>query len=150
MKRFTTTFIIIVLLGIAGYFTYNHFISWHEEEVETARQQTREEIKLRESPPVPREKLIEAFGEAPADLPHKKSFDNIDAKVTAFFYYLDLQEYIKAYKLEKGTRHEFQQSVRELSSNLPRVSGETESLYTLFKNISHLYKTLREGRPVFL
>ena len=146
MKRFTTILIVILLLGVSGYYTYNHFISWHEEKIESARQQTREEIKLRESPPVPKEKLIEAFGEAPADIPHKESFDNIDDKVTAFFYYLDLQDYIKAYKLEKGTRHEFQQSVRELSSNLPLVSGETESLYTLFKNISHLYRALGKKR----
>ena len=77
MKRFTTILIIILLLGVSGYFTYNHFISWHEEEVETARQQMREEIKLRESPPVPKEKLIEAFGGEPSAVSHEDSFEEI-------------------------------------------------------------------------
>ena len=49
----------------------------------------------------------------------------------AFFSYLDMQDYVKAYKLEKGTHHQFQQAVRKLSSNLPLVSGETESLNLL-------------------
>ena len=99
MKQFTTTLIIIVLLGIAGYFTYNYFMDWHLEEVETARQQVQEEIRLRESPPVPKEKLIEALGEEPSTLPHKVSFEEIERQVMAFFSYLDLQDYVKAYKL---------------------------------------------------
>lgn len=144
MKQFTTTFIIIVLLGISGYFTYNYYMDWHLEEVETARQQVREEIRLRESPPVPKEKLIEALGGEPSADPHEDSFEEIERQVMAFFSYLDLQEYVKSYKLENGAHYHFQQSVRKLSSHIPVVAGETESLFTLLKNVSHLYRVLGE------
>jgi hypothetical protein len=142
MKQFTTTFIIIVLLGIAGYFTYNYFMDWHLEEVDTARQQMREEITLRESPPVPKEKLIEAFGGEPSEVSHEDSFEVLERQVMAFFSYLDMKDYIKSFKLEKGTYHEYLQIVEKLSSNIPVVTGETESLYTLIKNMSHIYRVL--------
>ncbi len=142
MKQFTATFIIIVLLGIAGYFTYNYYMDWHLEEVEIARQQVREEIRLRESLPVPREKLIKALGKEPSAVPHENSFEEIERQVMSFFTYLDLQDYVKAYKLEKGTHHHFQLSVKKLSLNLPVIAGETESLFTLLKNVSHLYRVM--------
>ena len=141
----TTLFIIVLLLGAIGYFAYDRIIRWHEEGVETAKMELREEIKLPERQVVPREKLIEAFGEEATEVSVKEkevNYEEIERQITAFFSYLDVQDYVRAYKLEEGTYQEFQRTVKELSLHLPIIAGETESLHTLFKNMSHFFRVL--------
>jgi hypothetical protein len=122
---------------------------WHKEEVETAKMQVRDELKVIEKPVIPEEKLIEVFGEVPKEITGEEqqiSFEEIERQVMAFFSYLDEQEYVTAYKLEGGTYHQFQQIVEKLSSNPPIVAGETQSLYTLYKNMSHFFRIMGKKR----
>ncbi len=145
MNKSMKLLIIALLLGVIGYFAYNLVLDWHREGVETAKQELREELKLRDRPVVPKEKLIEAFGEEPAEVSPKDrriGLDEIERQIVAFFSYLDTKEYIKAYELKDGTYHQFLQTVDDLSSNHPVVVGETESLYSLMKNITYLFKVL--------
>lgn len=145
MKQFIKISIIVLVIGVLGYFAYTLIMRWHEDAVETARQEVHREL----SPPVPEEKLIEAFGEVPAEVPgeeKKVTFEEIQRQTMAFFSYLDLQDYISDYNLQNGTYLEFIQVTDTLTSNPPVITGETESVFTLMKNMSHLYRVLGKER----
>ncbi len=145
MRRFITVSIVILVLGAAGYLAYTLIINWHKTELETVRMQFQEELQAREKSPVPNERLAEAFGEIATDVLQKDkqiSEEEITRRITAFFSYLDSQEYVSAYQLEGGAYQQFQLTIKELSSQLPLLAGETESLYTLYRNMAHFFRVL--------
>jgi len=145
MRRFISILLIILLLGLISYIAYNVFVKWHKEEIETARMQMRDELKEVEKPVIPEDKLIEVFGNVPKEIAGEEkqiSYEEITRRITAFFAYLDSQEYVIAYKLEGGTYQQFQLTIKELSSSPPLIVGETESLYTLYHNMAHLFRVL--------
>jgi len=145
MRRFISILLIILLLGLISYIAYNVFVKWHKEEIETARMQMRDELKEVEKPVIPEDKLIEVFGNVPKEIAGEEkqiSYEEITRRITAFFAYLDSQEYVTAYKLEGGTYQQFQLTIKELSSSPPLIVGETESLYTLYHNMAHLFRVL--------
>lgn len=147
MKRAANIFIIILAAGAIGYFAYSFIKDWHEKQIETAREEVREEIQSGERPPVPKEKLIEAFGESPSDISpedRQPGPEEIERQIMAFFSYLDSQQY--ASKIKGGTYLAYQQTVKELSANLPVIAGETESLHTLYKNMAHFFRVLGINR----
>lgn len=145
MKRFPAVAIIVLLLGVGGYFGYKYILKWHEQGVDLATKQLREELKLREGVVVSKEKLLEVFGEAlegNTDKDKEIGFNDINRQITAFFSYLDGKDYIAAYGLENGTYSEFRRVLKDLSSNRPVISGETDSLHVLYKNMSYFFRVL--------
>jgi len=145
MRRFIAVSIVILVLGAAGYLAYTLIINWHKTELETVKMQFQEELQVREGSPVPNERLAEAFGEISTDVLQKDkqiSGEEITRRITAFFSYLDSQEYVSAYQLEGGAYQQFQLTIKELSSQLPLLAGETESLYTLYRNMAHFFRVL--------
>ncbi len=145
MRRFISILLIILLLGLISYISYNVFVKWHKKEIETARTQMRDELKVIEKPVIPEDKLIEVFGNIPKEITGEEkqvSYEEITRRITAFFAYLDSQEYVTAYKLEGGTYQQFQLIIKELSSSPPLIVGETESLYTLYHNMAHFFRVL--------
>jgi len=145
MKRFIRISLIILLLGLISYMSYNVIMKWHRGEVEYARMQVRDELKAIGTPDIPEEKLNEVFGKAPKEIPGQEKqtgVEETERQVMAFFSYLDEQDYVKAYNLKGGTFRQFQQIVEQLSSTPPVVAGETQSLYTLFKNMSHFFRIM--------
>jgi len=149
MKRFVSTAIILILLGSGAYLTYRYVMKWHEQELERATKDLREELKLREGVVVSKEKLLEVFGEVlqeGADKDKPISFDDINRQITAFFSYLDGREYIASYELENGTQGEFRKVLKLLSANRPVITGETDSLHVLYKNMSYFFRVLGPKR----
>jgi hypothetical protein len=145
MRKFIAVSIVILLLGVIGYLAYTLIIKWHAEEIETVKEQFQEELKLNEGRSLLDEKTTEAVGEKSAEALQKEkqiSYEEIESRITAFFSHLDAQEYVAAYQLEGGTYQQFQLTIKELTSHLPLVVGETESLYTLYKNMSHFFRVL--------
>ena len=74
---------------------------------------------------------------------------DIEHQVRAFFAYLDEQSYVQAYNLEGGTYLQYQIAINKLSSNLPAISGEMQSLYTMVRNVAHLYRVMGK-KPIYL
>jgi hypothetical protein len=145
MKRIPAVAIIVLLLGVGGYFGYKYILEWREQGIERATKQLREQLKLHEGVVVSKEKLLEVFGEAlqgDNDKNKEIGFEDVNRQVTAFFSYLDGKDYIAAYGLKNGTYGEFRQVLKELSSNHPVISGETDSLHVLYKNMSYFFRIL--------
>jgi hypothetical protein len=66
--------------------------------------------------------------------------------MTAFFTYLDRQDYILSHELEGGTWNLFQQVVKELSATPPLVTGEMKDFSSLIQHLAHFYRVLGRER----
>jgi hypothetical protein len=166
MERFIKVAIVIVILGIAAYFGYNLFSSWQKASIETAKKDERvewekrtkelmekvtsleEELASIKGERIPQQKLKEVFGpETGAGTEEGSlSFEELEQQIKAFFTYLDEQDYVQAYELKGGTYQQFQQVHKKLSANLPNVTGETASLYNLYRNMAHFFRVLEKKR----
>ena len=59
---------------------------------------------------------------------------------------MDEQDYVQAYELKGGSYQQFQQAIKKLSANLPTVTGETATLYNLYRNMAHFFRVLGKKR----
>jgi NADH:ubiquinone oxidoreductase subunit C len=166
MEKVVKIGIVIIIVGIAAYFGYKLFSSWHRQSLESAKQQERvewekrtrelmekvtgleEELTSIKGESIPEQKLKEVFGLQPSVATEEKasSFEELEQQIKAFFTYLDEQDYVQAYKLQGGTYQEFQQAVKKLSENLPNTTSETASLYNLYRNMAHFFRVLGKKR----
>lgn len=167
MERVIKIGIVVVVIGIAAYFGYNLFSSWHKESLETAKRHERvewekrtkglmekvtgleEELTSIKGETIPEQKLKEVFGpESPARAEEKiLSFEEIEQQIMAFCSYLDEQDYVQAYELKDGTYQQFQLVVKKMAQNLPKTSAdETASLYNLYRNMAHFFRILGKKR----
>ena len=166
MERFIKVAIVIVIVGIAVYFGYNLFNSWQKASIETAKKDERvewekrtkelmekvtgleEELVSIKGETVPQQKLKEVFGPESGARTEEGalSFEELEQQINAFFTYLDEQDYVQAYELKDGTYQQFQQILKKLSANLPNVTGETASLYNLYRNMAHFFRALGKKR----
>ncbi len=157
---------IIIILAVAGYFSYRIIAGWNKKAVESAvdRQMSvwggetkalkekiaalQEELRLQKEEIVSEEKLLEVFGQ---DATSIFAEGKIDCKVLkrqldSLFAYFDQQDYIKAYHLENGTFALFQTTAKVLFEKPPVVIGETKDLFTLLQNMAYFYRILGKER----
>ncbi|MEJ5360113.1 MAG: hypothetical protein WHT06_15745 [Desulfobacterales bacterium] len=108
-----------------------------EQQLQAAREETPAEGRLRE-----------VFGESAAPPPPGRppAPEDIEARVLAFFRYLDGRDYVQAYQLEGGTYGEYLRALEALSAQPPRVTRETDSLYDLLRNTAYFYRVLGKKR----
>jgi hypothetical protein len=87
--------------------------------------------------------------EPPAAATAEVSCQEIYARATDFFSYLDQRTYAAFYEIEGGSQRHFAALLEKLFANPPVVVRETDSLFTILQNTAHLYRVL--GRDnVFL
>jgi len=167
MERAIKILIIVVVLGIIGYVTYDQIEKWNKKRLDTALNQEQEEwqkktenlkgeiaelqeeLAQQRDELIPREKLVEVFGEETEVIsPEKKeiSCEELERQIMAFFTYLDKKEYIKSYKLDEGTYELFMQMVNQLSKKPPIVTGEMKDLPNLIRNMAHFYRVVGKKR----
>lgn len=163
MERAIKILIIVVVLGIIGYVTYAQIGKWNKKRLDTALKQEQEEwqkktenlegkiaelqeeLAQQRDELIPKEKLVEVFGEETEVIsPEKKevSCEELERQIMAFFTYLDKKEYIKSYKLDEGTYELFMQMVNQLSKKPPIVTGEMKDLANLIRNMAHFYRVV--------
>jgi hypothetical protein len=167
MEKSKTILLIVVVLGIAGYVAYHQIERRQQKRIDTALERERNEWwdnigKLEEKVAeleqelaqergalVPQEKLSEVFGQAQAVVtPEVKaiSCDELQRQMTAFFSYLDKQDYILSHGLEGGTWNMFLEILNELSVKPPLVTGEMKDFSSLIRNVAHFYRVLGRER----
>ncbi len=167
MDRAIKILIIVVVLGIIGYVTYDQIGKWNKKRLDTALKQEQEEwqkktenlegkiaelqeeLAQQRDELIPKEKLVEVFGEETEVIsPEKKevSCEELERQIMAFFTYLDKKEYIKSYKLDEGTYELFMQMVNQLSKKPPIVTGEMKDLANLIRNMAHFYRVVGKKR----
>lgn len=63
-------------------------------------------------------------------------------EILAFFQHLDQEEYIAAYQLETSSHLYLTGLVKKLFANPPIVVRENDDLFSILKNMTHLYRVL--------
>jgi hypothetical protein len=160
MKKNTVVMLLVIMIVAAAgavYFSQKTIVDTIsrpavEEEKKAWEQKTRqlesevsalkEEIKKTE-PTIPQEKLNDAFGKTLSAAQTEKAGSCEEAKARAlkFFSYLDQNGYLKG-AVEGNAYDQYQKAVALLEKNRPLISGETQDLYTLMRNISYFYRVL--------
>ena len=74
------------------------------------------------------------------------SFTNIERQVTAFFSYLDQQPYVQSYDFAGGSYLQYQIAINNLSAKPPIITGEMQSLYSMVRNMAHIYRVMGKHR----
>ncbi len=158
--------IVAAIVGIAAYFGYSLFSSWHKENLETAKRHERvewekrtkelmekvtgleEELTSIKGESIPERKLKEVFGSESVFVKEEQllGFEEIEQQIKAFFSYLDEQDYVQAYELKGGTYQQFQLVLKKLSAQPPSITEETASLYNLYRNMAHFFRVLGKKR----
>ena len=125
-------------------------VEWEKRTKELMEKLTslEEELASIKGEAVPQQKLNEVFGPETDTGPEKGplSYQDLEQQIKAFFTYLDEQEYVQAYEFKGGTYRQFQQVLKKLSTNPPNVTGETASLYNLYRNMAHFFRVLGKKR----
>jgi len=81
--------------------------------------------------------LAEAFGDPGEDAVLKET-----ASVMNFFTYIDGKGYLPARGINETAYDHFQKIVERLGQSRPVISGETQDLFTLMKNITYFFRVL--------
>jgi hypothetical protein len=163
--------LVILVLIVIGVLLWIVLQDWQAKRVESEHRQENREWQQRseelsqklaeleaelhsaraEAPP-PDSRAVEIWGPIPAETPGRDQppkIADLERQIMAFFTYLDNRGYVKAFQLEGGTYAHYTAAVDSLSSNLPAVAGETESLYATLRNVSHFYRALGKKRTQF-
>jgi hypothetical protein len=173
MERSVIIIVAVLVVGVLAFFIYNKIGNWHRAKVENAVKKEQEiwqkkasqleqeittlqeELTVVKGQKVPEEKIAAVFGE---EKKGKKevtaerkppAFADIERQIKSFFSYLDDQEYVQSLNLEGGIYQQYLISVEKLSSNLPIIIGEMDSLYNMVRNVAHFYRALGK-KPVLV
>jgi hypothetical protein len=86
-----------------------------------------------------------AAAPAPVQDPCWETYD----RISGFFSYLDKRNYVNLYELQGGSELHFAELFAKLYASPPVVVRETDSLLTLLRNTTHIYRVLGRSN-VFL
>ena len=167
MEKYVKIIIIVIVIGGTGYVANDQIQRWHKRSVDTELSQEQNEWNIKtevlqvrianleealaqqKDTLVPRERLIEVFGEDSTVVSLEQRAINcgeLESHITSFFTYLDKKGYGKSYEMEEEMYELFQFTVAQLSANPPMVSGEMKDLSSLIRNMAHFYRTLGKKR----
>jgi hypothetical protein len=165
MGRWPKILIAFVMAAVIGFALYHNIQKWHQNRVTKAITQEQriwqekneileekverlqDELAEARGTPQNDDRIAEALGlEEPAGNQTEpitsQPPEDLEARIAAFFAYLDQQPYVKEYQLAGGTYAQYREAVEKLAQNPPAIAGETDMLYRLLKNIAHFYRIL--------
>jgi hypothetical protein len=177
MDRSAKIIVAIVVIVASAFFIYSKFAGWHASKLETTVKQEKkiwqdktdqmqqeiaalqQELALAKEQSVSQDKLAQVFGKEqqkveevtqPLEGKTQPDFAEVEGQIMAFFSYMDDQEYVRSYQLEKGTYRQYQIAITKLSSTLPIVTGEMSSLYNIVRNVAHFYRVMGKKRVLLI
>ncbi|OGP97810.1 MAG: hypothetical protein A2Z39_01530 [Deltaproteobacteria bacterium RBG_19FT_COMBO_46_9] len=163
--------ITVVVLCVIAYFCYSLITGWDRENIDAATNQERrlcqeqtetlkgriamleDEIKGFRGQRDYSDRIENIFGKGSSALSlaeRNMTFEDIENQVIAFFAYLDEKGYVEKNGLTGSAYNQYELMVNDLSSKIPIITGETESLTNLFSNIAHFYRVLGKERLFFV
>jgi hypothetical protein len=165
-KTVKTLVILFAVLGVGllGYYLINQ---WHNRQLTNAREQEKAicmqriaelEAKVQkltqeagsQSPPsADKTEMANVFGsEKPLSALQAETTDcnKITAQAIAFFQYLDSKSYLIWPGVDGRAEDLFEDVFKRLAAHPPTNVGEMNNMYTLLRNVTHLYRVLGKDR----
>lgn len=173
-KTIIKSSVIAIVICAAAFIGYTLINGWHEKGLERVKIQQEKawkgKIDRLSDKVISLEKEtadlkgLNEFEGQPEDTKEDKSFaggavkagestpsiDEIERRIAAFFIYLDDQDYVKNYNLNGSAYNEYEISIQEISSKIPVIAGETDTLYNLLLNMAHFYRVLGKKRLLLI
>jgi hypothetical protein len=172
MGKQTKIVIVVAMAIVVGVLIYMHVKDWHEKSIdeiivrekvayekeakklEQQVVQLQKELSDAQGKSASQEKLTAAFGSQPAAQsdksdPKAEDFTDIEYQLGTFFFYIDQKKYLETHKLKGRSYPLFQESVVTLSDNPPIITGETDNIFRVLKNLAHFYSALGKNRINF-
>ena len=63
-----------------------------------------------------------------------------EKQLDLFYRHLDKQPYIQAYNLQESSEVHFEKLIQKLLANPPKVTRESDDLYTILRNTAHFFR----------
>jgi len=149
-------------LALLGYYWVHQ---WHTRTVAQTLEQERQgwqervarletevqRLKEEAGPPTAQTDLADVFG-SDKPLAQEETVDcqKITTQAVAFFRYLDSQAYLQDYNDSMRAETFFEDVFQRLAANPPTNVGEMDNLYTVIRNITHLYRVLGKERILLI
>jgi len=95
-----------------------------------------------QAPALEKEKQLEVFGDGAAAQDAEPVLNAVHARVIKFFSYLDQKGYLAAHGVQGLSYELFKSIAARLMAASPVVSGESQDMLTLLKNITYLFGVL--------
>lgn len=146
--------LLLLIAGITGYFFWPTPLS-PPEFIDQGTESPADDPSIRPEsgpseaattlPPLPAgdSPEINDFSSAPTDLPVAQNpCQEVAEKLTAFFRELDQKEYVASFEFPDGSQQYLSNISRKLLANPPIVVRENDDLFSILKNLTHLYRVL--------
>lgn len=169
MGRSAKVIVAVALAAAVGFLAYLQIKDWHKKNIEevvvrekVTYQKEKEkleqkiaelqrELSVAEGKSASQEKLADAFGTEGVKIHYRSSredqkIEDIEKQMAAFFAYIDGKKYLEAKNLKGGAYRQFQTVVEILTENPPIITGETDNIFRVLKNLAHFYSTLGKDR----
>lgn len=101
-------------------------------------------------PETPGNHLEQEVSEPLAVLPTRENLPQVASTITAFYDYLDQQEYIKVRHLATPSHIHFTRLLQKIIDTPPVVTRETDDLATILKNSLHLFRILGKDEIILI
>ena len=95
-----------------------------------------------QAPPLDRDVRLQVFGDNATAQESEPSMGSAHARVMKFFAYIDQKGYLSSRGIGGVSYEHFKSIIDRLLQSSPVISGESQDMLTLFKNISYLYGVL--------
>ena len=95
-----------------------------------------------QAPPLELDRRVQVFGDNGTGMESGPSVHNVHRKVMKFFGYLDQKGYLSARGIGATSYEHFKNIIDRLMLASPVISGESQDMMTLLKNITYLFNAL--------
>ena len=92
--------------------------------------------------PLDRDLRMQVFGDNATVQEPEPSMDTVHSRVMKFFDYIDQKGYLNAHGIGGTSYEHFKSIVDRLLQSTPVISGESQDMLTLLKNITYLFNAL--------
>ncbi|KJS31558.1 MAG: hypothetical protein VR64_10940 [Desulfatitalea sp. BRH_c12] len=162
-----TVKILVIVFAVAGLALLGYYLvnQWHTRTVAQTLEQERQgwqervarletevqRLKEEVGPRTAQTDLADVFG-SDKPLAQEETVDcqRITTQAVAFFRYLDGQAYLQDYNDSMRAETFFEDVFQRLAANPPTNVGEMDNLYTVIRNVTHLYRVLGKERILLI
>ena len=103
-----------------------------------------------QAPPLEKDVRLQVFGDNGTVKEPEPSMDSVHGQVEKFFSYIDQKGYLNAHGIAGTASEHFRSIIDRLLHASPVISGESQDMLTLLKNITYLFGVLGKNDTLLI